>query len=234
MTPPDQSKSGKAAPETLALVVEDQADTRAWLVQVLRTAFPGIETTETASLAEARDWLRTCAQSSGGAHLTLALVDLGLPDGSGVDLIRILGRDYPDVLSIVATIYDDDAHLFDAIAAGAKGYLLKDQDSEALAHYLRRIESGEPPLSPSIARRMLGHFRDNPPAPAMHKDEAALTPRETEVLRMIGRGLRVGEAARVLGISDHTVAGHVKAIYAKLNIASRAEAGLEAARRGLT
>jgi DNA-binding NarL/FixJ family response regulator len=218
----------------LALVVEDQADTRQWLAEVLRETFIGITVAEAPDLESALRWLRQRAAANKTLHFDLALVDLGLPDGPGIELIHEMNTHHPHVSSIVTTIYDDDAHLFDAIAAGAKGYLLKDRDAEMLGHFLRRIDMGEPPLSPSIARRMLEHFRN-----AGHTNEAAppetrLTPRETDVLRLIGRGLRVLEAARVLGLSEHTVADYVKAIYAKLNISSRAEAALEAARRGLT
>ncbi|MDG2521370.1 response regulator transcription factor [Caulobacter segnis] len=205
------------------LVVEDQSTTREWLVGALDQAFD-IEIVAVDDLRGARESLQWRTPD-------VALVDIGLPDGSGVDLVRELTREHPAATPIVTTIFDDDAHLFDAIAAGAQGYLLKDQDTSAFVQALRRIERGEPPLSPSIARRMLEHFRAAPPLSS--EDLEPLTPRETEVLALLGRGLRVGEAARVLGISEHTVAGYVKTVYRKLNIASRAEAALEAARRGL-
>ena len=161
----------------------------------------------------------------------LALVDLALPDGRGVDFLRDLAeRSGGATRSVVVTIYADDHHLFDAIAAGAGGYLLKDMGRDELVRYLRRLEAGETPLSPAVARRMLDYFR-KPQTAA--EPEAALTPRETEVLRLIGRGLRSGEAAKVMGVTELTVAGYVKAIYRKLNICSRAEAALEAAKRGL-
>lgn len=206
------------------LVVEDQSATREWLVGALDQAFD-IEIVAVDNLRGARESLQWRTPD-------VALVDIGLPDGSGVDLVRELAREHPAATPIVTTIFDDDAHLFDAIAAGAQGYLLKDQDTAAFVEALKRIGRGEPPLSPSIARRMLEHFR-TAPAPSPAEDLEPLTARETEVLALLGRGLRVGEAARVLGISDHTVAGYVKTVYRKLNIASRAEAALEAARRGL-
>jgi DNA-binding NarL/FixJ family response regulator len=218
----------------LGLVVEDQGDARAWLVDILGQTFNDMQVEEFADLTTAQAWLKSRESADDGLVLTIALIDLGLPDGSGIDIIRALHHDHPHSLPVVTTIYSDDTHLFDAIAAGAKGYLLKDQDSEALAHHLKRIDRGEPPISPSIARRMLDYFRVNPPTSEDQISEVALTPRETEVLRLIGRGLRVAEASNVLGISSHTVADYVKSIYAKLNISSRAEAGLEAARRGLT
>lgn len=220
----------------LVLIVEDQPDTRAWLGEVARQAIPGARTVSVGDLTEARSWLRSLDGSS--ARLKLALVDLGLPDGSGIDLIRELAESRPEVAAVVSTVYDDDSYLFDAIAAGAQGYLLKDQDRDLIVQRLQRIGDGEPPLSPSIARRMLNHFRTQPPArpigPAAPCDEeTALTPRELEVLALLGKGSRVPEAARRLGLTDHTVATYVKIIYRKLRISSRAEAALEASRRGL-
>ncbi|MFZ2872115.1 response regulator transcription factor [Zavarzinia sp.] len=216
----------------LGLVLEDQPDTRDALVAVLRETFPGMEIVAFGTLAEARDWIAPHLKPDMAA---VALIDLALPDGSGIELLQLLSTGFPRVMPVVTTIFDDDAHLFEALAAGAQGYLLKDLDAAVLGRYLRRMRQGEPPLSPSIARRMLGHFRVNSPAatlgPAL--GEIALTRREIEVLQLIGRGLRVGEAAGVLGLADQTVAGYVKSIYRKLHVSSRAEAALEAARRGL-
>ncbi len=227
--------AGREGATRLVLVVEDQTDTRIWLAAIVVEALPGAEVVAFPHLRDARDWLRGLGPAD-RSRLRLALVDLGLPDGSGIDLIRDLAEHFPDVLPVVATVYDDDSYLFDAIAAGAEGYLLKDQDADVLVHRLRRMEDGEPPLSPSIARRMMNHFRRQPPAPqtaAPTEDECALTPRELEVLALLGRGSRVSEAARRLGLTDHTVSTYVKIIYRKLRITSRAEAALEASRRGL-
>lgn len=231
------ASSFQAGSKRLGLIVEDQVDTRAWLVQMLRTAFDGISIAEAATQQTAFEWIRTQPISQPGPDesLHIALVDLGLPDGSGIDLIRELAEKYPAVLPIVTTIYDDEGHLFEAIAAGAQGYLLKDQHADTFVSYLHRINLGEPPLSPSIARRMLKHFAHRPPATLLSPaaPESALTAREIDVLRLLGRGLRTGEAARVLGLTSHTVAGYVKTVYRKLNISSRAEAAVEAVRRGL-
>lgn len=219
-----------SAPPASALVLEDQAETRQHLLLALAVAFPGIDARGAGDLRAARDLLDPVSGPSWTPDL--ALVDLVLPDGSGVTLLRQLAERPGDTRAVVVTIYADDEHLFDAIAAGAGGYLLKDMGADDLVRYLRRLEEGETPLSPAIARRMLGYFRDRPRAPDL-EPMAALTPRETEVLRLIGRGLRSGEAAKVMGVVEQTVAGYVKAIYRKLNICSRAEAALEAARRGL-
>ncbi|MCR6700835.1 MAG: response regulator transcription factor [Dokdonella sp.] len=201
-----------------ALVVDDLPASRAWLGDALTRAFPGIALAMAGSLAEAAPHLATPPP--------LALIDLGLPDGSGVTLIGPLQA--AGSLAVVATVFDDDAHLFPALAAGAAGYVLKDQPPDALATMLRGIADGQPPLSPSIARRLLGHFR---PAPAAA--DAALTARETDVLRLIAKGLTVADVAAALALSRHTVTGYVKDVYRKLRVSTRAEATLEATRRGL-
>lgn len=218
--------------DRIGLIVEDRPDTRRWLAAMLKTAFPKIAVREATCLSAARTCLRDLRgrQSLGGPD-DIALVDIGLPDGSGIDLIREIAADHPGLSPIVTTIYDDDQHLFEAIAAGAQGYLLKDQHEETMVRYLHRIDMGEPPLSPSVAQRIMAHFARRPPESAV--EPIALTPREQEVLALIGKGLRVPEAARVLGLTPHTVAGYVKSIYRKLNVSSRAEAAVEAVRRGI-
>ena len=207
-----------AAEFARALVVDDLADVRAWLAEALGAAFPGIEVDAVASLAEAMARLELPPQ--------IAPDDLGLPDGSGKQLLEALQKRGAGTLCIVATVFDDDAHLFPALRAGAQGYVLKDRDRDALAGMLRGIASGQPPLSSSIARRLLRHFQPMP-------QQADLTPRETEVLRLTAKGLTLNEVAEALGISRHTVSGYLKDIYRKLSVGTRAEAALEAARRGL-
>lgn len=202
-----------------ALVVDDLESSRDWLSRALVQAFPGIEIAVAASLAE--------AQAHVDAAPPLALIDLGLPDGSGIRLIEKL---HPQgTLCIVATVFDDDAHLFPALHSGAQGYVLKDQPTENLAEMLIGIAAGQPPLSPSIARRLLRHFQ--PVAP--DASQPSLTSRETDVLRLIAKGHTVAEVASLLGLSRHTAAGYLKDVYRKLSVSSRAEATLEATRRGL-
>ncbi|MDD3517221.1 MAG: response regulator transcription factor [Chromatiales bacterium] len=203
------------------LVVEDLPDSAAWLAEVLGEAFPGIAVRTAGALEDASTLLKDWRPD-------VALIDLGLPDGSGIDLIRVLSGREPPCLCVVASIFDDDQHLFPALRAGARGYLLKDQARNELAQRLHGIGRGEPPLSPSIARRLLGHFQP-PPQGA----EQPLTPRETEVLTLIAKGYTVPHVAAQLGLSANTVAGYVKEIYRKLDVSNRAEATLAAARRGI-
>jgi len=213
-----------------ALIVEDLPQARDWLVSVLRTAFPLIEVSLACRLDEA---LRCVAERS----FDLVLVDLGLPDGSGVDVVGALHHHQPQALPVVVTIYDDDAHLFPALQAGAFGYLLKDQPAAVLVAQLLRMINGEPPLSPPIARRVLAHFangakqRDMLPRPI--EDSVHLSERETEVLQRVAKGYTLPEIAQQFGLSRHTVGDYIKQVYRKLKVSSRAEATLEAARRGL-
>lgn len=205
------------------LVVEDHAETVQHLVALLAEAMPGAQVQVAGTVASAQ-------AASGSARWDLALVDLSLPDGSGLDVIRTLRQRQPEAEIAVLTVHDDDEHLFAALAAGARGYLLKEQPADMLALQLSLWRQGQPPLSPRMARRLLAHFEAPAASPA---DAGGLTPRETEVLACIGRGLRVRETAEALGIAPSTVMTYVKSIYGKLDINSRAEAALEAARRGL-
>lgn len=207
-----------------AFILEDLPESQTWLAQALRQAFPGIAIAGAGSLTEAQ------AQLAAGLDIDIALVDLGLPDGSGVDFIEALKRARPEALIVVASIYDDDAHVFPALRAGAGGYLLKDQTIHVIVQALQGIAGGNPPLSPAIARRMLGFFQ---PAEPVRPERPQLTEREVEVLRLIAKGMTQGECARLLGLSQHTVVGYVKDIYRKLDVCSRAEAALVARDMGL-
>jgi DNA-binding NarL/FixJ family response regulator len=213
-----------------ALIVEDLPEIRNWLGQVARAAFPTLQVVTAAR----RDQALVCVQQT---SFDLALIDLGLPDGSGIDVVSALRRHQPQALPVVVTIYDDDDHLFPALQAGAFGYLLKEQPQDALVAQLLRMTQGEPPLSPPIARRVLAHFananyrRDTLVRQLEH--EVSLTERETDVLQRVAKGYTLPEIAAQFGLSKHTIADHIKQIYRKLNVSSRAEAALEAARRGL-
>ena len=206
----------------LALVVEDNREARSWLISCVNSAFPAMTVHEAADLTAALALLQ-------GNDFDLALVDLGLPDGSGMDVIRGLqGRSHPCYV-VVATIYDDDQNLFAALKLGAKGYILKDQDRERIVSYLQGIKKNQPPISAAASQRLIDHFN--------HKGEARqasmLTPRETDVLCLIGKGYSVEDSSTLLGLSPDTVKGYVKSIYAKLGVSNRSEVTLEAIRLGI-
>jgi len=212
-----------------ALIVEDLDEPRAWLAEVLARALPSLRRIDqAANLAEAHALVNQ-------RHYSLAVVDWGLPDGTARDLIGKLARVIPPTLVVVATIHDDDAHVFPALQAGASGYVLKSQPRAVVEAQLKRVAQGEPPLSPSIAMRVLSHFRlsHTDEALAPPEDMVKLTAREVEVLRMMGKGYKAAEIGRTLQISVNTVNGYVREIYRKLDISSRAEAAIEATRRGL-
>lgn len=206
-----------------ALIVEDIAETSRWLTGIIGEAFPGC------SIKGARN-LRQAQQCIAGEDFDLALIDIGLPDGSGLDVVRALRARDAQVMIVVATVMGDDGSIVTALSAGANGYLLKDSPAELFIAQLRQLHSGNPALSPSVARRIMSHFAST----AYVADaDADLTPRETEVLSLIARGLRNAEVAAALGLTLHTVAGYVKSVYAKLGISSRAEAAQRAIRMGL-
>jgi len=238
------------------LILEDNPVARDFLSRVLRESFSDpIQITEAGDLETAR---RQIALSGpGGMHgsdpFKLMLVDLELPDGNGLELLAELGG-YP-ATKVVTTLYSDDDHLFPALQCGADGYLLKEDRFEVLVEELRKIVLGQPPLSPAIARRLLTHFRLTPPGeqaaaqtPAGHAPQPAakppvaieksselphLTPREIEVLTYLSKGFTIKEIANLMSIKWFTVNDHIKAIYRKLNVSSRAEAAVLASKQGL-
>jgi DNA-binding NarL/FixJ family response regulator len=216
------------------LLLEDLPEIRAWLRALVMQVFPGSNVIESARVHDA-------LQQVTAHRFDLAMIDLGLPDGSGVKVVQALRESQPDAQSVVVTIHDDDDHLFPALQAGAYGYLLKEQPREQLMEHLQRISQGEPPLSPSIARRMISYFSAQANKPALQPYPAAdtlmpnvqLTEREREVLLRVAKGFTLPEIGVQLGLSRHTIADYVKQIYRKLNVSSRAEAALEAQRLGL-
>lgn len=204
------------------LIVEDLSETRRWLTEIAEMAFPGCIIEEASSM-------RAGIAQVAALDFDVALIDLGLPDGSGLEVLRNLRLLKPETVCVVTTVMGDDASIVGALSAGAQGYLLKEQPQELLVRQLRQTAQGIPALSPSVARRIMDHFRlTGPVAP-----EDELTTRERNVLALIGRGLRNGEVAAELDLSENTVAGYIKTIYRKLGISSRAEASWHATRMGL-
>ena len=209
------------------LLLEDLPEIRAWLRKLVLQVFPDSHISESARIADALALVTA-------VKFDLALVDLGLPDGSGVDVVTRLRDMQPDAQSVVVTIHDDDEHLFPALQAGAFGYILKEQARELITEQLQRISQGEPPLSPSIARRVMAYFANKAkPRADANLINVSLTDRESEVLLRVAKGYTLPEIGVQLGLSRHTIADYVKQIYRKLNVSSRAEAALEAQRLGL-
>ncbi|MBP9909761.1 MAG: response regulator transcription factor [Rubrivivax sp.] len=239
------------------LILEDNPVARSFLCRVVRESFSdAILITEAGDLESARRHIALTGGSQ-GLHGTdpfkLVLVDLELPDGNGMELLAELGH-YP-ATKIVTTLYSDDDHLFPALQCGADGYLLKEDRFEVLVEELQKIVRGQPPLSPAIARRLLTHFRHgsggegpasgsgfstssglttSKPVPLeTPPDHERLTPRESEVLTYLSKGFTIKEIASLMGIKWFTVNDHIKSIYKKLNVSSRAEAAVLASKQGL-
>lgn len=206
------------------LVVEDQTSTRDWLVAAAAGAFPAARIESAATAAE--------AQRHFGQPLDLVLLDLGLPDAPGLTVLETLRQRQPQAACVITTIFDDDEHLFTALKLGARGYVIKDQSRDQLGEMLLAMQAGQPPLSPGVARRLLSHF-SLPVAQAPPAANDTLTEREREVLQLVSKGYSVPQAAKALEISPHTAHTHIKGVYRKLSVASRAEAVLAANRMGL-
>ncbi len=158
----------------------------------------------------------------------VVLLDLGLPDLDGIEVIRQLKREGIKVEILIYTIFDEEERVLEAVRAGASGYLLKGTPAERMVEAVREVHSGGSVIQPRLARRLLRHFQaqDQEGAPS-------LTPRETEILGLIARGLTNREAAETLGVSPATVRTHLEHIYAKLDVSNRTEAVTEAIRRGI-
>jgi DNA-binding NarL/FixJ family response regulator len=213
------------------LIIEDDART----AEVLRTAvtavFPQLNVMSFGNLRETSKWLDAYESGASGSAVELALVDLGLPDGSGVNVIHRVRALAPEAINLVVTIYAEDSFLFEALRAGAFGYLLKDDGLSLIEESLRKVGRFEPPMSPAIARRVLGHFHaDKSPA----ADDSSLSPRQKQTLTLLARGLTIAEVAAEMGLAHQTIASYVKIIYQKLHVSNRAEATREAIRRGYT
>jgi DNA-binding NarL/FixJ family response regulator len=165
------------------------------------------------------------------------LIDLGLPDMNGVDVIRYAAAHHPKCDILVVTLFEDDLHVLASLEAGATGYLLKDAGAGCIAASIHELHAGGSPISPGIARRMLARFRAAAPVPRRHASAASalspLTERETELLGLIAKGLSFDDIGQRLGISPHTVVAHIKKIYRKLAVHSRGEAVYEAGQLGL-
>ncbi|RMD78397.1 MAG: DNA-binding response regulator [Gammaproteobacteria bacterium] len=214
-----------------ALVVEDHAETRQWWAEALPGVFEGTEVHGAVTLQEGRQLLAR-------QRYWMAVVDINLPDGSGLELVSELAQRYPDTFCVVCTIFDDDHHIFSALRRGAHGYLVKDQPRERQLAQLREILHGQPPLSPGVARRILRFVageggRDLPSPGQGQEEEIHLTERERQILQLIAKGYSRPEVAELLGLSLNTVSTYTKTVYQKLNVTRRAEAVMEAMRLGL-
>lgn len=160
----------------------------------------------------------------------VVLSDIGLPGMSGIDGVRILKERYPQLLILMLTVYDDDDRIFDALCAGASGYLLKKTPPARLLDSLKEAVGGGAPMSPEVARRVIALFRDIRPPERVDYD---LTPHETRLLKLLVEGHNYKTAAAALKVTTATISFHLQRIYEKLQVHSKSEAVAKALRNRL-
>jgi DNA-binding NarL/FixJ family response regulator len=170
------------------------------------------------------------AQGVASSRPDVILTDIGLPGLDGIEGTRILRERLPDVLIVALSVYDDDDNVFNAICAGASGYLLKNTPPARLLESLRDVVNGGAPMSPEVARRVIALFREFRPAA---RASYQLTPPETDLLKLMVEGHHYKTAAHHMGISVNTVSFHLKNIYEKLQVHSKTEAVAKALRERL-
>lgn len=226
------------------LIVEDDVPTRDFFADsVSRCAelqlVAGVGTFE-----EARVLIEDTSQA-----IDILLTDLALPDGNGLDLIRLAGRVQPRCEALVISMFGDEDSVLSSVEAGALGYIQKDFTPDNIAHTILEMKAGASPISPMIARRVLAKYRalhagereaalPKPEAVASSAEDlpggrTLLSVREQEVLELIARGFSYAEISKLKGVSVHTIQSHIKNLYTKLAVHSKSEAVYEATRLGL-
>lgn len=217
------------------ILVEDEPSTQDHLVRVIESC-PRLKLLGVASTVQDAYTLLFMTNPD------VALIDLGLPDSSGIGVIEWLSKYKPETESLVTTAFGDEDHVVRSLEAGASGYLLKDYSNEELIEHILEVANGGSPISPLIARQLLFKIQGERPfdADTQHRSEQdesqksnCITARELKVIQQVARGFNAQEIALQMGISSHTVATHVKRIYKKLHVHSRSEAVYEATLLGL-
>ena len=212
------------------LIVEDDAVTR-------KSLCLAIEAEPRLKLLAAFDSVKPALAWLEAECPDVLMTDLGLPDGSGIDIIHACAERHPQTDIMVVTMSSDEANVLACIEAGASGYVLKDAGRMDIARAVLDLRAGGAPMSPAIARMVLAKVRDGKKAPEAAAGQVAattsLTKREAAILDLIAQGDSYGEVAKMLSVSVGTVQTHIKNIYGKLSVHSRGEAVFEAHRRGL-
>ncbi|MGJ7608503.1 response regulator transcription factor [Variovorax sp. LT1R20] len=222
------------------LVVEDDSRARAFFEASVQRSPRLFWLGSAGTVQEALGWLaRTTTIPD------VLLVDLGMPDGTGLDVIRDAVARFPGCEPLVVSVFGDEENVLASIEAGAVGYIHKDAAPEDIAQTIVEMKAGASPISPMIARRVLAKYRSlqsasivgagtaAPEAAFDDNERGLLSAREHEVLTLIARGFSYAEIARLKGLSVHTVQTHIKNLYGKLAVHSKSEAVFEATRLGL-
>jgi DNA-binding NarL/FixJ family response regulator len=229
------------------LIVEDDSPTREFFAASVARCDQLVLAAAVGTVAEARAWLDDPSHV-----IDVLLSDLGLPDGSGLDVIRHATRLHPACEPLVISMFGDEDNVLASIEAGALGYIHKDSTPDDIAHTILEMKGGASPISPMIARRVLSKYLSlqSKAAPAQEQkasatikngvtevsetvDNTPLSRREQSVLELIARGFSYLEIARLQSISVHTVQSHIKSLYSKLAVHSKSEAVFEATKLGL-
>lgn len=226
---PTQMLTADLALPAPVLVVEDNPLVRNRLQGLLQQlGYSSDALAMAGSLAEARAYL------AGEAHtVSLVLVDLGLPDGSGVELIEELHAQAPNLPMLVVSAWSTQEMIWAALRAGAVGYVLKERDDMEMAMALRSVLRGGAPIDPFIARRIIEELPLQAPPAVQAADDPGLSAREHTILHLVVEGLSNREIAERLFLSRYTVESHIKNVYRKLSVSSRTQAAQEARRRRL-
>jgi DNA-binding NarL/FixJ family response regulator len=213
-------------------VVEDDVKFRQYLVETIEQSPDMRLVSETSTRAKALTKISEIEPD-------VLLVDLGLPDGSGIDVIRKALEKWPKCSVMVCTAFGDELHVMQSLEAGAAGYLLKDSGPKSIQAEIRSLYAGGSPISPLIARKILMRFRhtdqssEKVPVEGDTKSRASLSAREQQVLEYITKGFTTDEIAKLLIVSKHTIQTFVRRIYSKLQVSSKTEAIYEARKQGL-
>jgi DNA-binding NarL/FixJ family response regulator len=225
-----------SADQISIIIVEDEPEFRRRFAQI-------IDSEPTMRLAGVAANKREAQALIDREEFDVMLIDLGLPDGTGIDLIRNVSQRKPDVDIMVVTVFGDEQHVVSSIEAGATGYILKDSTPADVISCIRLLRAGGSPVSPVVARSVLRAIRsrmggvtansNTAPTRSANAENNPLSARETEILQLLAKGMSFNEIGEILGISPHTVTAHIKKIYRKLAVHSRGEAVYEASQMGL-
>lgn len=202
------------------LIIEDITEVSQWLSDIVKESLHPEEIYFADSLEQAKDIILK-------KQFSLYLIDIGLPDGCGLEALDLIKTKNENCLCIITTIFDDSENLFSALKKGADGYILKSDDKHQIIEHLKGAAQGKPALSPSIAKKVLATFK------LETSNEIKLSPREEQVLTLIAKGYNIPKVATLLDISHHTAADYLKQVYKKLHINNRADAALKAYEFGL-
>jgi DNA-binding NarL/FixJ family response regulator len=199
--------------ETSLIIIEDDADTREALASLCSA-------TEGFRVLGAFENAEDALMNGRWSECEILLTDIGLPGKSGIDVIRIISNDHPNVHSVVLTVFEDDDHVFDALRAGAAGYILKSGRPASILDAIDEVAKGGSPMTGTIARKVIASFKEK--EKELHSEE--LTDRENQILRKLADGFRYKEIADVFGVSTETIRTHIRNIYRKLQVQSKIEA----------